>query len=48
MCEKYAKLHDVLFNGSISKLFVYNKKDADLRFEINGTDVSTCEKNLHM
>ena len=48
VCEKYAKLHDVLFNGSISKLFVYNKKDADLRFEINGTDVSTCEKNIHM
>ena len=42
-CEKYSKVHDVLFHGSKSKLLVY-KKDADPHFEINGTDVSTCEK----
>ena len=48
MCEKYAKLHDVLFNGSKSKLLVYNKKDADPHFEINSTDVSTCEKAIHL
>ena len=48
VCEKYAKLHDVLFNGSKSKLLVYNKKDADIHFEINGTDVSTCKKTIHL
>ena len=48
VCEKYAKLHDVLFNGSKSKLLVYNKKDANPHFEINGTDVSTCEKTIHL
>ena len=48
VCEKYAKLHDVLFNGSKSKLLVYNKKDGDPHCEINGTDVSTCEKTIHL
>ena len=48
VCEKYAKLHGVLFNGSKSKLLVYNKKDADPHCEINGTDVSTCEKTIHL
>ena len=48
VCAKYAKLHDVLFNGSKSKLLVYNKKDADPHCEINGTDVSTCEKTIHL
>ena len=48
MCEKYAKLHDVLFNGSKSKILVYNKKDADPHVEINGTDVSTGEKTMHL
>ena len=48
VCEKYAKLHDVLLNGSKSKLLVYNKKDADPHFEINCTDVSTCEKTMHL
>ena len=38
----------MLFNGSKSKLLVYNKKDADPHFEINGTDVSTCEKTIHL
>ena len=32
VCEKYAKVHDVLFNRSKSKLLVYNKKDADPHF----------------
>ena len=45
MCEKYAKLHDVLFNGPKSKILVYNE-DADPHFEINGTDVSICEKYI--
>ena len=48
VCEQYARLHDVLFNGSKSKLLVYNKKDTDPHFEINGTDVSTCEKTIHL
>ena len=48
VCEKYVKLHDVLFNGSKNKLLVYNKKDADPHCEINGTDVSTCEKTIHL
>ena len=48
MCEKYAKLHDVLFNGSKSKLLVYNKKDADPHCEIICTDISTCEKTIHL
>ena len=48
VCEKYPKLHDVLFNESKCKIFVYNKKDADPHFEINGTDVSTCEKTIHL
>ena len=47
-CEKYARLHDVLFNGSKSKILVYIKKDADPHFEINSTDVSTCEKTIHL
>ena len=42
--KKYAKLQDVLFNGSKSKLLVYNKKDADPHFDINGTDVSHMRK----
>ena len=46
--KKYAIQHDVLFNGSKSKIFMYNKKDADPHFEINGTDVSTCEKTIHL
>ena len=33
----------MLLNGSKSKLLVYNKD-----FEINGTDVSTCEKTIHL
>ena len=48
VCEKYVNLHDVLFNGSKSKILVYDKKDADPRFEINGADVSTCEKTIHL
>ena len=48
VCEKHAKLHDVLFNGSTSKLLVYSKKDADPHFEINSTDVSTCKKTMHL
>ena len=48
VCEKYTKLHDVLFNGSKIKILVYNKKDADMHFRINGTDVSTCEKTIHL
>ena len=48
VCEKYAKRYDVLFNGSNSKLLVYNKKDAYLHFEINGTGVSTCEKIINL
>ena len=48
VCEKYAKLHDVLFSGSKSKLLVYNKKDADPHCEINGIDISTCEKTIHL
>ena len=38
----------MLFNGSKSKLLVYIKKDADPHCEINGTDVSTCEKTIHL
>ena len=38
----------VLFNWSKIKLLVYNKKDADPHCEINGTDVSTCEKTVHL
>ena len=47
MCKKYAKQHDGLFNGSKSKLLMYNKKDADLHFKINGTDVSR-KKTVHL
>ena len=38
----------MLFNGSKSKLLVYNKKDTDPHFEINGEDVSTYEKTIHL
>ena len=38
----------MLFNESKNKLLVYNKKDADPHFEINGTEVSTCEKTIHL
>ena len=38
----------MLFNWSTSKLLVYNKNVADQHFEINGTDVSTCEKTIHL
>ena len=31
-----------------SKLLVHNKKDADPHFQINSTDVSTCEKTIHL
>ena len=31
-----------------SKLLVYNKKDGVPHFVINGTDVSTCEKTIHL
>ena len=27
---------------------MYNKKDADPHCEINGTDVSACEKTIHL
>ena len=27
---------------------MYNKKDADPHYEINGSDVSTCEKTTHL
>ena len=40
--------HYVFFNGSKSKILVYNTKDADMHFEINGTDVLTCEKTIHL
>ena len=46
--QQYDKLHDVLSNLSKSKLLVYNKKDADLHVEINGTDFSTREKTIHL
>ena len=46
--KKYAKLQDVLFNGSKLKLLVYNKKGADLHFKINDTDVSIYEKTIHL
>ena len=48
VCEKYAKLHDVLFDASKIKLVVYNQKDADPHFEINGSDDSTCQKTIHL
>ena len=38
----------MLFNGTKRKPLVYSSKDADPRFEINGTDVSTCEKTIHL
>ena len=38
----------MLFNGSNSKLLVYNKKNADPHFEINDTDVSTGKKTIHL
>ena len=36
----------MLFNGSKTKLLVYNKKDAYPHFEINGTDVSTSKYEM--
>ena len=48
VCKKYVKRHDVLLNGSNSKICVYNKKDTDPHFEINGTYISTCEKTIHL
>ena len=38
----------MLRNGSKSKILEYNKKDANPHFEINCTDVSTCEKTIHL
>ena len=42
------EIADMLFNGSKNKIFVYNKKDTDRHFEINGTDISTCENIIHL
>ena len=36
------------FDGSKSKILVYNKNYADPHFEMNGMDVSTCEKTIHL
>ena len=51
-CEKLLKCvkiyHYVLFNEIKSKLLVYNKKDADPHCEINGSDISTFEKTIHL
>ena len=46
--RKIWQLHYVFFIGSKSKLLVNNKKDADMHFEINETDVSTCGKIIHL
>ena len=47
VCEKYAKLHDV-FNGTKSKILIYNKKDADPHFKVNGIDIPSCESCVYL
>ena len=37
-----------MFNGPKSKLLLYNKKDADPHFYINGTYISSCEKTIYL
>ena len=48
VCEKYAKLHDVLFNVTKSKILIYNKTDADPHFKVNEIDISSCESCVYL
>ena len=41
VCEKYLKL----FNGTKSKILIYNKKDAD--FKVNAIDIPSCLRSQH-
>ena len=48
ICEKYADLHDIIFNGIKSKVLVYNKKVTDPHFKVNGNDVPNCETAVYL
>ena len=48
ICEKYADLHDIIFNGIKSKVLVYNKKVTDPHFKVNGNDVPNCETAAYL
>ena len=48
ICEKYADLHDIIFNGIKSKVLVYNKKVTDPHFKLNGNDVPNCETAVYL
>ena len=49
ICEKYADLHDIIFNGTKSKVLVYyNKKVTDPHFKVNGNDVPNCETAVYL
>ena len=37
--EQYPNVHDILFNATKSKILIYNKRDADPHFKVNGVEV---------
>ena len=49
ICEEYAKEHDLLFNGSKSKLVVFgNGNDSFPEFYVNEIKVPVCDTALHL
>ena len=42
VCEIFAKIHNILFNGTKSKLMIYGKFAIDPNIEVNGEKVPMC------
>ena len=48
-CERYAKDHDILFNGSKSKLLVFGSTSNIVsNIFVNGAEVPVCENVMHL
>ena len=49
ICERYAKDHDILFNGSKSKLLVFGSTSNIVsNIFVNGAEVPVCDNVLHL
>ena len=48
ICEQYANVHAILFNATKSKILIYNKRDADPHFNVNGVEVPLHNKATYL
>ena len=48
ICEDFAEDHSILFNGSKSKLLVFEKYDGSVNIEVNHENVPVCDNAVHL